>query len=91
MPNIVETGADRVLLDTASKTRRGGTGRRFDWSLITELPLDTVILSGGLDPASAEAADLLGPSLLDINSGVERAPGIKDEMKIRDFFQALRG
>ena len=90
-PNIDGTGADRVLFDTADKTLRGGTGRRFDWSLVQGLPMARIILSGGLDPASAATADEIGALLLDVNSGVETAPGIKSPEKLRRFFDALRG
>ncbi len=91
VPLLDGTGADRVLLDTASKTARGGTGKRFDWSLLSGRDLTRVILSGGLSPASAKGADAVGAAMLDVNSGIERTPGIKDDLKLSQFFEQLRG
>jgi indole-3-glycerol phosphate synthase / phosphoribosylanthranilate isomerase len=90
-PEISGIKADRVLFDTGGASARGGTGRRFDWSLIAKMPLDKVVLAGGLDADTAEAADQLGAALLDVNSGVEQAPGVKDKTKLIRFFDRLRG
>lgn len=91
VPTLSDTGADMMLLDTASKTARGGTGEQFDWSLLEDLALDRVILSGGLNPHIAAEADTIGAAMLDVNSGVEQAPGVKDETKLAQFFEKLRG
>ncbi len=90
-PMINDIGADLVLLDTASKTIRGGTGKSFNWELIKDINLKNVILSGGLSPFNALEADLLGACLLDVNSGVEESPGKKNKEKLEMFFRALRG
>jgi indole-3-glycerol phosphate synthase/phosphoribosylanthranilate isomerase len=90
-PHLDGTGADRVLLDTASKKMRGGTGERFDWRLIKGESLSEVVLSGGLGPDSAKDADNMGAFALDVNSGVEDAPGKKNQEKLARFFAALRG
>lgn len=76
--------------------QRGGTGRTFDWSLLRHrhsargapTPL---ILSGGLTVENAAAAiETVRPFAVDVASGVEQAPGLKDERKLRAFFAAAR-
>lgn len=85
-------GAARgLLLDAFDERAYGGTGTGFDWSLIPrELPLP-VILSGGLNPANvADAIRRVGPWAVDVSSGVEASPGIKDARKMAEFFQGVR-
>jgi indole-3-glycerol phosphate synthase/phosphoribosylanthranilate isomerase len=82
-------GADRLLLDTYHPGARGGTGERFDWSLLTD-PTQ-VVLAGGLGPRNLAEADALGAWALDLNSGVESAPGIKDAQLLEQALAALRG
>ena len=84
--------ADRILYDakTPKGTLPGGMGLRFDWTLLDgfDHPLDWA-LSGGLDAGNlAEAARITGARLVDISSGVESAPGVKDVDKIAAFLQA---
>jgi phosphoribosylanthranilate isomerase len=70
----------------------GGMGLRFDWTLLAGFrpPMDWG-LSGGLDPANArEAIGMTGAPLVDVSSGVESAPGIKDVDKIAAFCDAVR-
>jgi phosphoribosylanthranilate isomerase len=75
----------------------GGNGVSFDWTLLDELdPSVDYFLSGGLNAGNIGAAlSLLRPAGIDISSGVERSPGIKDVRLIADFFcsveKALRG
>jgi len=83
--------ADRIVLDTFSAAARGGTGERFDWSLLDGVSLDRALLAGGLDPGCAAAADAVGAFGLDVSSGVERAPGEKSRERLEAFFAALRG
>ncbi|GAB4334343.1 MAG: phosphoribosylanthranilate isomerase [Desulfobulbaceae bacterium] len=80
------------LLDTWDPELSGGTGRRFDWSVIPRLRLrKPFILAGGLDPATViDALREVRPAVLDVNSGVEAAPGIKDHRLIREFVRAVR-
>ncbi|WP_446009096.1 phosphoribosylanthranilate isomerase [Candidatus Electrothrix sp.] len=80
------------LLDTYQKGVKGGTGQRFDWSLIQGLKLQRdVILAGGLDPDNVhEALAAAGPYALDVNSGVEIHPRQKDHGLIRQFVQQVR-
>ncbi|KEY58523.1 bifunctional indole-3-glycerol-phosphate synthase TrpC/phosphoribosylanthranilate isomerase TrpF [Serratia sp. DD3] len=77
---------DRYLLDNGA----GGTGMRFDWSLLPGQSLDNVMLAGGLNADNCEDAALLGSVGLDFNSGVEQQPGIKDASRLAAVFQALR-
>lgn len=68
----------------------GGTGMRFDWTLLSghNHPLPW-ILAGGLDADNvAEAVRVTGATMLDVSSGVERAPGVKDVDKIGAFLKA---
>lgn len=92
VPRVEDTGADRLLLDAWRPDRRGGTGARFDWRLVKGHPdRHRLILSGGLTPESAAAADATGVAALDVNSGVEERPGIKSPARMAAFFAALRG
>ncbi|TVR03761.1 MAG: bifunctional indole-3-glycerol-phosphate synthase TrpC/phosphoribosylanthranilate isomerase TrpF [Deltaproteobacteria bacterium] len=85
-------GADRLVLDTWREGVRGGTGETFDWGLLDSVPdRSRLILSGGLRPDNAEAADALGCHALDVNSGVESHPGLKSPDLLGDFFTRLRG
>ena len=91
LPRISKTLADRVLLDTYRRGLPGGTGERFDWALLDGRERANIVLSGGLSPENAEEADRVGASVLDVNSGVESQPGIKDSLLIGSFFKKLRG
>jgi len=90
-PDMSEGRADRILLDTYVEGKSGGTGKSFDWSLLAGHELGRVILSGGLGPENAGRADSLGAYALDVNSGVERSPGEKDEKLLTEFFSELKG
>ncbi|KQR84039.1 phosphoribosylanthranilate isomerase [Sphingomonas sp. Leaf343] len=87
--------ADRILYDAKTPPGAalpGGMGLRFDWSLLDGFahPLPWA-LSGGLDPANvAEAIARTGAPLVDVSSGVESAPGVKDVDKIAAFLKAAR-
>ena len=87
-----EGAADMLLFDAPAQALPGGTGMRFDWSLLTEhkhkLPWG---LAGGLTPDNvAEAIRQTRTALVDTSSGVESAPGIKDVDKIAAFCKAVR-
>jgi phosphoribosylanthranilate isomerase len=81
-----------VLLDAHDPIRRGGTGRVIEWTIAAAAArVRPVILSGGLTPDNVKhAADAVRPYAVDVSSGVEAAPGIKDEVKLRAFFAALQ-
>lgn len=69
---------------------QGGTGERFDWSLLNGQDLSNVLLAGGLSPDNCVEAAKSGCAGLDFNSGVESEPGIKDASKLASVFQTLR-
>lgn len=87
--------ADALLLDTLSAGRSGGTGRTFDWQkaapLVKEISREiTVVLAGGLNPDNvAEAVGILHPSVVDVSSGVETAPGIKSPELMTAFARSV--
>jgi phosphoribosylanthranilate isomerase len=87
--------ADRILFDARppkGATRPGGLGAVFDWHLLKNLDLSLpFMVSGGLHAGNvAEAIRVTRAGGVDVSSGVERAPGIKDIEMIRDFIRAAR-
>tara|TARA_B100000678_G_scaffold170934_1_gene142655 strand:+ start:1115 stop:1747 length:633 start_codon:yes stop_codon:yes gene_type:complete len=80
------------LFDTYNKENHGGTGESFDWQSILQLNTEIpVILSGGLNADNVlEGIEVVKPSAVDVNSGVEAAPGKKDEEKIKNLFTILK-
>lgn len=87
-------GAHGFLFDTYHADMAGGTGKRFDWTVIPQLQQDTgehaSIFAGGIDPENV--GELLAgytPEAIDVSSGVE-TDGIKDEQKIRQFMKRVR-
>jgi phosphoribosylanthranilate isomerase len=81
-----------LLLDTRVKGALGGTGRAFDWALARGLcACRPVIVAGGLTPGNVgEAVRTLHPWGVDVCSGVERSPGVKDHDKVAKFIRAAR-
>ena len=87
--------ADRILLDAKppkGADRPGGLGESFDWSLLKALdPTLDFMLSGGLTPDNvAEAIRTVRPFGIDVSSGVETAPGVKDKRLIEAFIRNAR-
>ncbi|KQZ19437.1 N-(5'-phosphoribosyl)anthranilate isomerase [Mesorhizobium sp. Root552] len=87
--------ADRLLFDAKppkGSELPGGNGVSFDWTILARLDADVdYMLSGGLNAANiGEAMRLANPPGLDISSGVESAPGVKDTALIEQFFKAVR-
>lgn len=84
---------DAILLDTARPGQLGGTGETFDWAALATLaPGVPLVVAGGLNPRNV--GDLLGrhrPWGLDVASGVEASPGIKDPIQLKAFFEAVHG
>ena len=80
------------LLDTYKKGSAGGTGETFDWNIIKRLNLQRpMILAGGLTPENVEEAlSQVQPFGVDVNSGVEIEPGIKDHAKLNEFVRKVR-
>jgi phosphoribosylanthranilate isomerase len=81
----------RLLLDVHDPIARGGTGRTIDWAAAGEIAaLRPILLAGGLTPDNvAEAVARVRPFGIDVSSGVERAPGIKDHRRLRALFEAV--
>ena len=91
-----EAVADQILLDAKAPKGAalpGGNGLAFDWRLIAgRVWSKPWMLAGGLRPDTvAEAIRLTGAHQVDVSSGVESAPGVKDEALIRAFIAAARG
>ena len=86
------TCVDAFLLDTYIQGEKGGTGLVFDWSIVPKLRLRRpVILAGGLSLENiVEAISVVRPYAVDINSGVEDCPGIKNHDKIRKMLQIVQ-
>jgi len=80
-----------MLLDAHDPIRRGGTGRTIDWRAAARAAhMRRVILSGGLTPENvAIARASVHPYAVDVSSGVETSPGVKDPAKLRAFFAAV--
>ena len=80
-----------VLLDAHDPVRRGGTGRTIEWTVASAAARRRpIVLSGGLTPDNVQSAIReVRPYAIDVSSGVESSPGVKDEMKLRALFAAL--
>ena len=87
-----------VLLDAYAPGVRGGSGQRFSWDMVADARaagalagIDPIILAGGLDSSCvSRAIDLVQPWAVDVASGVESSPGVKDLGKVEDFIRATR-
>ncbi len=90
----VEAGAAAIVLDTSTSSGRGGTGTTHDWGIaagVVKASPVPVYLAGGLNASNvADAIRVVGPYGVDVSSGVESAPGVKDEAKVREFIAAVR-
>jgi len=96
--SIEELGeaADALLIDANVPGQLGGSGVRVPWDRLGE-SLDAldyhprIVLAGGLTPNNvSEAIELVAPNVVDVSSGVESSPGIKDHARIRAFIAAVR-
>jgi phosphoribosylanthranilate isomerase len=88
--------ADAVVLDAKVPGLLGGTGTAFDWegvakALDRERDRGRIVLAGGLNPENvSHAVRIVAPDIVDVSSGVESAPGIKDHARMRAFGDAVR-
>ena len=92
--NLDQWRTEMILLDTPS-AGRGGAGKPFDWSLAKEArrryPQQQIMLAGGLDPSNVGVAiTMVAPFAVDVATGVEAAPGVKDPAKLAAFIAAVR-
>ncbi|HEV2425641.1 MAG TPA: phosphoribosylanthranilate isomerase [Terriglobia bacterium] len=90
--NLRRIEANAILLDAPHPVLKGGTGRTIDWAKAREATrYARVLLAGGLTPENVgEAIRQVRPFAVDVASGVESAPGVKDASKLRAFFAAVR-
>ena len=84
-----------ILLDTYSKKEYGGTGKTFNWEIAQrvkeEFPQLPLILSGGLSEENVlKAIESVKPFAVDVSSGVEKSPGIKDHQKLESFVKIAK-
>jgi indole-3-glycerol phosphate synthase/phosphoribosylanthranilate isomerase len=79
---------DYHLLDTKIGTQTGGTGKKFDWTLIEDTK--KIILAGGIGPSNISEAIKIDCSALDLNSGVEYKTGEKSFKKLQEVFSEIR-
>ena len=82
--------ADKWVLDTQKKGQSGGTGESFNWQLLNHVDRKRVVLAGGLNADNIQDAVRINTYALDINSGVEDAPGQKSEEKLMQTFNRIR-
>lgn len=83
--------AEALLLDGHAPGGLGGQGMAFDWQLATEAVGLPVMLAGGIRPDNVAAAIVAArPFAVDVSSGIEAAPGMKDSGKMRDFVREVR-
>jgi len=95
LDRAADYGAAAILLDAPAPGVYGGTGRVFDWHVAVSFkarhPEVPVILAGGIVPENAAAAiQAVGPAALDVASGAESAPGVKDFLKVRELLGKIR-
>jgi phosphoribosylanthranilate isomerase len=92
LPDLAPWAGLRVLLDAHDPVRRGGTGQMVDWARAAALAATRpVILAGGLRPDNvADVVMRVRPAGIDVSSGVEHSPGVKDEARVRALIGAVR-
>lgn len=94
-PRVAEV-ADALLLDTRVGDRSGGTGRPFGWERMSDKISALrenikLVIAGGLNPENVrDAIGFLAPDIVDVSSGVEISPGVKDTAKMKAFAEAVR-
>jgi phosphoribosylanthranilate isomerase len=81
-----------LLLDAHDPARRGGTGQTIDWQAARRVAARRpIVLAGGLRPENViEAIAIVRPAAIDVSSGVERQPGVKDHARMRALFEVVR-
>ncbi len=95
LQNDIEPYLDHIeylLFDTKINGKWGGTGETFNWDILTEISNDKpFFLSGGINPENVEEAiQTVAPYAIDLSSGLEESPGLKDFDKIELFFDRMR-
>jgi phosphoribosylanthranilate isomerase len=86
--------SEALVLDSKTRGSLGGTGISFDWGAAQRAVRphsSKLVVAGGLTPANvAQAIETLSPDVVDVSSGVEFSPGIKDHARMADFIDAVR-
>jgi phosphoribosylanthranilate isomerase len=85
--------AQGILLDTRKDDMYGGTGEIFDWSIASKAKRfnKPIILAGGISPENVEdAIKIASPWAIDVNSMIEKEPGIKDHLKMEQLFKVIK-
>ena len=88
------TGGPQLLIDAYDPNEYGGTGKRADWNAAADVrrSCPRLVLAGGLTPQNVAAAvEAVRPWAVDVSSGVEFEPGIKDPEKVRAFVSSAKG
>jgi len=93
-PKLMEPyKVDAFLFDTLDESAYGGTGKTFDWNFLKDIKAKNetpIILSGGLNVQNViEPVNVLKPYAVDVNSGVEEAPGKKSDKKMKEFIDIV--
>lgn len=88
--SFAAAGASSILLDAYHQHKYGGTGARFDWSLIPHNSSLPIVLAGGLDAQNVAATTALPIYAVDVSGGIEAAKGKKDAAKMRAFMKAVK-
>ena len=79
-----------ILLDAFHKELYGGTGATFDWSWVTSVPDKKIFLAGGICPDNIKDALAVGTYGIDLCSGVEQRPGLKDPHQMKTLFEKIK-
>ncbi len=87
-----EHSADYFLFDSKTETLWGGTGKTFNWNILKDISMKKpFFLSGGLNRENIlSALETVKPAVIDLSSGLEKVPGIKDFDKVEEFFDEMR-
>lgn len=93
LKSITHYNVHAILIDAYDPAHHGGTGKKADWELAREaMSFGPLILAGGLDATNvSEAIREVNPFAVDVSSGVEMLPGVKDPVKLRRFVEMVRG
>lgn len=91
LKHIESFDVQAILFDTFKENEYGGTGSVFNWGIVKTAGITKkIIISGGLNPENVhEAISKVNPFAVDVSSGVEISPGIKDHLKINKFLEAV--
>jgi phosphoribosylanthranilate isomerase len=92
VPYLRREAAPALLVDATSPGLFGGSGRLADWKAAAELSRQApILLAGGLTPSNvAQAIHAVRPWGVDVASGIEKTPGVKDRTKMLDFLRVVR-